>query len=156
MFDFEFVVSDEQYEAASILFKEYASSLNIDLSFQLFDKELEELKKMYASPKGMILLCGMQGRYVACVAVRPNVTDIAELKRMYVRPAFQHQGIGQQLLDKAIDFCRKTGYEKVRLDTLNTMHPAMNLYLKNGFQQIEAYYHNPSPEAVYFEKEIER
>jgi ribosomal protein S18 acetylase RimI-like enzyme len=155
MFDFEFVASDEQYEAASILFKEYASSLNIDLSFQLFDKELEQLKKMYVFPKGMILLCSMRDRYVACVAVRPNVEDIAEIKRMYVKPAFQQQGIGQQLLDRAIDFCIKAGYKKVRLDTLNTMHPAMNLYLKNGFQQIEAYYHNPSPEAVYFEKEIE-
>jgi len=152
MFEYVVVSSNAEYEAASLLFKEYAQWLNIDLSFQSFEKELVELKKMYESPKGMILLCRANGLYYACVAVRPNQDEIAEIKRMYVKPEFQGRGVGQALLDYSIDFCKKAGYGKVRLDTLNTMKPAMSLYQKNGFIIIPAYYHNPLPEAVYFEK----
>jgi hypothetical protein len=34
------------------------------------------------------------------------------------------------------------------------MLPAMNLYIKNGFKEIPAYYYNPEPTAVYFEKTL--
>lgn len=152
MFEYVFVETEEQYSTASLLFREYAQWLGIDLSFQSFEKELLEIKKMYASPKGMILLCRLKDEYIACVAVRPNEEYVAELKRMYVKPAFQQQGIGQELIQRALDFCKQAGYEKVRLDTLNTMTPAMRLYEKNGFVTIPAYYHNPFSEAVYFEK----
>lgn len=154
MFEFVFVETDEQYTAAAILFREYATGLGIDLSFQSFEKELIGLKQMYANPKGMILLGKADDSYVACVAVRPNEEFTAELKRMYVKPAFQKQGLGQELLERSLLFCKQAGYEKVRLDTLNTMSPAMRLYEKNGFVTIPAYYHNPFSEAVYFEKSI--
>jgi putative acetyltransferase len=152
MFEYVVVSSNAEYEAASLLFKEYAQWLNINLSFQSFEQELVELKKMYAGPKGMILLCRANDRFMACVAVRPNEDGIAEIKRMYVKSEFQGRGVGQALLDHSIDFCKKVGYGKVRLDTLNTMKPAMNLYQKNGFIKIPPYYYNPFPEAVYFEK----
>jgi carbonic anhydrase len=154
MFDFIFVETDEQYAAASILFREYAQWLGIDLSFQSFEKELLDLKQMYASPKGMILLCKSDEGYVGCVAVRPNEALVAELKRMYVKPAFQKQRVGQELLERALLFCKQVGYERVRLDTLNTMKPAMRLYEKNGFVTIPAYYQNPFSQAVYFEKSL--
>ena len=154
MFEFIFVEIDEHYVAASLLFREYAQWLGIDLSFQSFEKELVDLKQMYASPKGMILLCKYDNIYVGCVAVRPNEAYVAELKRMYVKPVFQKQGVGQALLERSLDFCKQAGYQKVRLDTLNSMTPAMNLYKKNGFVSIPAYYHNPFSEAVYFEKSL--
>jgi hypothetical protein len=34
------------------------------------------------------------------------------------------------------------------------MQPAMNLYKENGFKEIPAYYYNPEPTAVYFEKSL--
>jgi len=152
MFEYVVVTSDAEYASASLLFKEYALWLNIDLSFQSFEKELVELKKMYASPKGMITLCRANGQYVACVAVRPNEVGIAEIKRMFVRPDFRGMGVGQSLLDCSLRFCSEAGYKKARLDTLNTMKPAMRLYEKNGFVTIPAYYNNPFAEAVYYEK----
>lgn len=154
MLDFIMVMSDEEYTIAVSLFKEYAAWLNVDLSFQDFDKELEGLKSMYALPFGGIILCKHEQKYIGCVAVRKITVDIAEIKRMYVLPAWQGKGIGNELLVHSINLAVKCGYSYVRLDTLNTMYPAINLYKKNGFVQIEAYYKNPISTAVYFEKQI--
>jgi ribosomal protein S18 acetylase RimI-like enzyme len=154
MFDYIFVSSDEEYQEAQRLFNEYAQWLNIDLSFQKFEQELLSMRTMYAQPKGCILLCKQANTFIACIAVRFQSTDIAEFKRMYVQQAFQQKGIGSELLTRALEFSKTAGYKKVRLDTLDTMLPAMNLYEKNGFYTIPAYYFNPEPTAVYFEKEL--
>jgi putative acetyltransferase len=144
----------EHYEAAIQLFKEYATWLNIDLDFQNFDAELQQLGEMYAAPHGIILLSMQQDKYTGCVAVRNKGDQIAELKRMYVQPAQRGNGIAKELLLQAIDFAKNAGYKKIRLDTLATMHPAINLYTQFGFYEIPAYYHNPEANAVFFEREL--
>ena len=148
------VKTDAEYAAATALFSEYAVWLSIDLSFQRFEEELQELKSMYATPFGGIVLCKKHDEYVGCVAIRRQENDTAELKRMYVQPAQQHKGIGGALLQEAIMLAIECGYKKIRLDTLEYMEPAMTLYKKNGFVQIPAYYYNPQQTAVFFEKNI--
>lgn len=154
MCDYIIVAKDEEYKAASILFKEYAAWLNIDLGFQQFEKELESLKTMYKAADGGIILCKEGNSFIACVAIRRITANTAELKRMYVQPAHQHKGIGKTLLEKSITMATSSKYEYIRLDTLNHMLPAINLYKKYGFYEIAPYYHNPISTAVYFEKQL--
>lgn len=146
------VMNESDYEIAVSLFKEYANWLNIDLGFQKFDEELLLLKSMYAAPYGGIILAKMGTVFIGCVAIRKINETTAELKRMYVKPVGQHQGIGSGLLHEAIALAIKCGYKKIQLDTLRNMIPAINLYKKNGFYEIPAYYYNPQETAVYFEK----
>ncbi len=154
MLEFIEVNSDEEYNIAATLFKEYAEWLNIDLSFQQFEEELNVLKSMYAAPGGGILLCKKEGAFIGCTAIRKIDTEVAELKRMFVRKEYHKLGIGQHLLDKAIELATKANYKTIRLDTLDYMLPAINLYKKNGFYQIKSYYHNPNSTAVYFELQM--
>jgi putative acetyltransferase len=146
--------TENEFAAASQLFKEYANWLNIDLCFQNFEAELLELQTMYAAPKGILLLVKTDNNFVGCVAIRQKENDIAELKRMYIQP--QHRGIGlaKQLLEQALQFAKNAHYTFVRLDTLASMAPAINLYKQYGFYEIDAYYHNPESNAVYFEKKL--
>lgn len=148
------ISSEEQYIAAAQLFKEYAAWLGVDLCFQGFDEEVNDLQKMYSLPVGGIILCEINGIFVGCVGVRRIDDQRAELKRMYVQPQQQQKGIGTALLENALELAKECGYEKIQLDTLNTMTAAMNLYLKNGFVEIPAYYHNPIETAIYFEKTL--
>ena len=151
MYDYIIAGTDEDYSNAAKLFKEYAAWLNIDLSFQHFEEELQELKTMYAAPGGGIILSKNGNDYIASVAIRKINNETAELKRMFVQPAYQNKGIGKKLLEKAIEFARCANYCCIRLDTLNNMLPAINLYKQYGFYEIPAYYHNPNTTAVYFE-----
>ncbi len=147
-------VSQPDYDAAVMLFKEYAAWLAIDLSFQHFEEELLRVKEMYAAPAGEILLCKYEDAYVACVGIRNKGENIAELKRMYVKPAYQRKGIAGALLQQALQIATTMGYKKLRLDTLASMIPAIELYKKAGFYTIEPYYFNPEKNAVFFEKEL--
>jgi putative acetyltransferase len=144
--------TNEEYKSAATLFKEYAVWLNIDLSFQHFEEELTTLKEMYGPPHGAIILAKKENEHIGCVAIRQKENGIAELKRMYVQPIFQQQGVGVLLLNNALEIATTLGYKKIWLDTLNDMYPAIKLYKNAGFYEIPAYYFNPEPNAIFFEK----
>ena len=146
----------QEYSAAAKLFTEYAAWLNIDLGFQHFESELKELSQMYAAPTGGIILCKEDENYIACVAIRKIDAETAELKRMYVQSDKQGKGIGKTILTQAIEMARGCGYQRIRLDTLDHMTAAINLYKHAGFKLIPAYYHNPIASALYFELDITR
>ena len=146
--------TDLEYTYAVILFKEYAQWLNIDLSFQHFDDELLSLKTMYAAPNGGIVLCKYEEEFIGCVGIRRIDDNAAELKRMFVKPAYQKQRIGKTLLEKAIELAGALNYKIIRLDTLNYMTAAIKLYKQNGFYEMPAYYYNPNETAVYFEMKL--
>ena len=148
------VQNDEEYKAAAALFKEYAAWLDIDLGFQHFDEELDNLKKMYNAADGGIIICKENDYFIGCVAIRRSAVNIAELKRMYVQPAHQYKGIGKNLLEQSLELAKNLHYECIRLDTLNHMTAAIDLYKKYGFYEIAAYYQNPFETAVYFEKKL--
>lgn len=151
-----YIIADtkEEYEIAAALFKEYASWLNIDLGFQHFDEELISLQTMYCTPNGSIILCKDEDEFIGCVGIRKIDDDTAELKRMFLKPAYQKMGIGKMLLDKAVELAGTLNYKTIRLDTLNYMTAAISLYKKHGFFEIPAYYHNPNETAVYFELKL--
>jgi ribosomal protein S18 acetylase RimI-like enzyme len=154
MQEYIIVRSKAEYAAAAALFSEYAQWLGIDLGFQQFDKELQELDKMYAAPSGGIILCRSGNDFVGSVAVRKIDDEMAELKRMYVQPTFRHKAVGKALLERSLELAKEYKYRVIRLDTLSNMLPAISLYKKYGFYEIAAYYHNPNPSAVYFEKQL--
>jgi putative acetyltransferase len=149
----EYIIAntDEEYKYATMLFKEYAAWLNIDLGFQHFDAELMRIKTMYGLPQGGIILCKAGDEFIGCVGIRKIDSDTAELKRMFIKPAFQKQGIGKVLLQKAVELAKTLDYTAIRLDTLNYMTSAIKLYKQYGFYEIPAYYNNPNETAVYFE-----
>ena len=152
--DYIIVSTTEEYKVAAKLFAEYAQWLGIDLSFQHFDEELQSLEKMYGPPDGGIILCKQDNEFIACVAIRKFADGIAELKRMYVQPAYQHMGIGKALMERSIELATTCCYKKIVLDTLNDMTPAIQLYKRYGFTETTAYYYNPNATVVYFEKEL--
>ncbi|MGB9005071.1 MAG: GNAT family N-acetyltransferase [Candidatus Aminicenantales bacterium] len=145
--------SAEDYALAKELFLEYAGDIGLDLSFQNFDEELAGLTVQYGPSEGGILLLSVEDRPAGCVAVRRFEKDTAELKRMYVRPAYRGQGYGRRLGEEALALARRLGYQAIRLDTLPQMGKAIALYQSFGFVEIEPYRFNPVPGAKYFELE---
>ncbi len=142
------------YDAAVFLFEEYASWLNIDLCFQHFSEELAQISSIYAPPSGGIILAKAADVYIGCAGIRRIDDSVAELKRMYVKPAFQQQGIGKTLLQESLELAQNLQYKKVRLDTLSRLVPAITLYRQYGFYDIPAYYHNPEKSVIYLEKQL--
>ena len=141
-------------EAVKMLFEEYADSLDFDLDFQDFEKELAALPGDYAWPRGCLLLTEYEGQLAGCVALRPLGDTVCEMKRLYVRPEFRGLGIGGALAEAIIERARKIGYDHMRLDTAPSMQAARALYMSLGFRRIEAYRYNPIEGAVFMELEL--
>lgn len=140
------------FEHAKNLFREYAASIGIDLSFQNFDVELQNIDQQYNHPTGALLLVFDNASPVGCAGVRKLDDETAELKRMYVQDDYRGYGIGVKLLEMSLQKARELGYKKIRLDTLQTMKKAQELYRSFGFYEIPSYRFNPLEGAVYMEK----
>jgi GNAT superfamily N-acetyltransferase len=125
------------------LFREYADSLGVDLSFQGFEDELASLPSEYAPPAGRLLLGLLDGDLAACVALRPFGERDGELKRLYVRDRARRTGLGRLIAEAAISAANEIGYERMLLDTLPAMEAARQLYRSLGFEEVDAYRYNP-------------
>ncbi|MBI5402868.1 MAG: GNAT family N-acetyltransferase [Ignavibacteriae bacterium] len=141
----------KDYEDAKVLFLEFADSLNFNLCFQNFQKEIEDLPAMYSEPGGCLLLSCENEKPFGCVAVRKFEDGICEMKRLYIPESHRGRGIGRELAERIISKAKELGYKKMRLDTLETMKEAISLYKTMGFCEITKYRENPIKEVVYME-----
>ena len=133
------------------LFIEYSNSLGFDLSFQNFQKELNELPGDYSPPSGRLFLGFHDSDPAGCVALRRISEEICEMKRLFVRPQYRGLGLGRALAMKVIEDACEMGYRRMRLDTVPTMQTAIALYVSLGFKEIEPYRYNPVKGAKFME-----
>lgn len=156
MIQFQEAKSPEAFQLAVNLFKEYADQIETDLSFQNFAEELENIEHQYSKPWGTLYLIYHNEELVGCFAIRKFESTICELKRMYLRATVRGAGLGKTMVMEAIDAARSMQYQKMRLDTLPTMKPAIELYQKVGFYEIDPYRFNPIPDSKFFEIDLEK
>ena len=75
-------VNKNQITEIKDLFLEYARSLDFELCFQDFDKEMAELPGDYAPPDGRLFLAEIEGESAGCIALRKFKEGICEMKRL--------------------------------------------------------------------------
>jgi len=92
-----------------------------------------------ASDSGAFLVAYLDGRPVACGAVRRISPDTAELKRMYVRPDVRGLGLARALLEELERGARALGMRRLVLETGERQPAAIALYRRAGFTPIERY-----------------
>jgi GNAT superfamily N-acetyltransferase len=125
------------------LFAEYVRSVDAPCCFVDFEKELSALPAGYE----VLLLATDAG----CVGLRRVDPVTAEVKRLYVRPAYRGKGWGRALLEAVIRKAGERGYRRVVLDTLPRMTEARALYQVFRFREIPPYLAAPTPGATCFE-----
>ena len=90
-------------------------------------------------PRGVFYLVEDAGQVVAMGGLRSSDDGIAELKRVYVRPAGRGRGLGEAITRRLVDDARAFGYRSLRLDTLPIMRGAQALYESLGFADCAPY-----------------
>lgn len=133
---------DDEVDLVRAVFREYASGLDIDLCFQDFDAELADPFRVYET-----ILIADDG----CVALRRIDEASCEMKRLFVRGPARGRGLGRSLAESLIGEARRSGYERMLLDTLPSMSEAIGLYRSLGFRERTPYRENPVEGALFFE-----
>lgn len=146
--------SAAEFAAGRLLFEEYAGKLGVDLCFQDFSAELEQMQSMYGPPSGCLLLAKQEGGFIACGAIRRKSEKTCEMKRLYVGAEARGAGLGRRLATALVRKASALGYTSMVLDTLPGMSAAQGLYRSLGFRERSPYYNNPVPGVVYMELEL--
>ena len=125
------------------------NEFNISLDFNNLDSDLLDIRNHYNKDDGecfWIVELKNNSQIIGTVELRKlkeskfsDTSDFAELKRMFLSKEYRGQGIGQQMLETALNFAKKVGYSKVFLYSSKDLTDSRKLYLKNGFGDIQPY-----------------
>ncbi|MGH9599836.1 MAG: GNAT family N-acetyltransferase [Terracidiphilus sp.] len=129
----------EELRAVRALLTEYWDSFGFTPCFQNFSGELAELPGKYAPPDGRLALAWAEQEPAGCIALRKFDDERAEVKRLYVRPAYRGMGLGRALLEWVVGEARAAGYSEMLGDTMPAMEDALALYDRMGFERTTQY-----------------
>jgi len=122
----------------------YFAFLGEDVDADGLDHDVADWQREYDGAAGvMLVVVDPAGRVVGTAAVRRLAPGVAELKRMWLRPACRGRGLARRLMDACLDEARALGGRVLRLDSEQRLEAAVRLYRRYGFEEIPDYNRNP-------------
>ena len=135
-------------EAFTALLKEYyalmiarieADGGSVGDSFTAIIEFWNEIE-VYMPPEGRLFLAKSDaGDMIGCGMMKKIGPDVAEMKRLYVKPEARGTGLGRHLVDRRIAAAREMGVKTLLVDTLRANVEMQGLYHSLGFAEIEPY-----------------
>ncbi len=122
--------------------------------YQSLEAELQSLSACYGAPRGRTCLARSDGAISGGGAWRALPDGSCEMKRLYVRDAFQGRGLGRALCATLLETARAAGFKRMRLDTATRLTEAIGLYRALGFRECPPYCSYPEalmPHIVFME-----
>ena len=154
-YDLSFVTSFPDSEAFRRLMVQYFSvmvpmlegvggpTLSADAMAQ---DALDHAEEMFPTNGRLLLATDENGALCGSGVIRKIRPDAAELKKMFVRPAMQGDGLGRRLFEMRIEEARKMGCRTLYADTVRGNQAMLAMYEKFGFSYIDRYEENANPE----------
>ena len=143
------------------LFTEYTdmlvendSTFKAYLDIQNYDDEIEHLEHKYGLPEGRLYLLRRDGKSAGCIALRKLDNERCEMKRLYVRPEYRGEKLGELLVRKIIGDAREIGYKHMMLDTLPFLESAIRMYKKLGFYETDCYNDSPMDTTIFMRLDL--
>ena len=115
----------------------YFENWGFDISFETqVGRELSEFMTTFRPERDGFWAAVRDGEFAGAIAIDGSraVVEGARLRWFIVAPRFQGQGIGGELMGKAMRFCREAGHKRVYLWTFKGLDAARNLYEREGFR----------------------
>jgi drug/metabolite transporter (DMT)-like permease/GNAT superfamily N-acetyltransferase len=134
-------VTPEQRAAVRELAIETMANMaqHLDLPAGYFDEEVASFDEWYGGERGRAVLASVDGVPAAGVVFREWGDGDAEMRRLYVRPAFRRRGLARGLVRAVLQEAAALGYRRVVLFTSDEFEGATDLYASEGFVEIEPY-----------------
>ena len=99
--------------------------------------------KYIIEPGGNIFFVKEEEKILGTVAFMKIEEGVFELTKMSITPAARGKRIGQKLMQYALDFAKKEGWEKIIIYSNRKLENAIHIYKKYGFEEIPIEGNNP-------------
>ena len=109
--------------------------------FAIHDPEVDHLSTAYARPRHAYFVVVRDGEVLGGGGIAPLEgadPSVCELRKMYFLPQARGVGAGSEMMARCLDAAREAGFRQCYLETLTGMDAAQTLYLRSGFQRIDA------------------
>jgi drug/metabolite transporter (DMT)-like permease/GNAT superfamily N-acetyltransferase len=126
----------------------------LGLERSYYEEELARFDEWYGQGRGRSFIASIDGHPVGCVVFRDFGNGAAELRRMYVRPAFRRRGVARALLAAAEAEAKALGYERLQFVTTPEFEGAIELYESEGFASVPVYRSTGSDLIVAYAKHL--
>jgi len=158
--------TNEEFEAAKVLLREYADFLKADLAefadlpwlmqyYEEFEEETANLPAGYEPPLGLIILAIEDDQTAGMVTLGKLSESKCEMRKLFVRESYRGKGIGRALCTTLIQKAKEIGYTHMRLFT--SWKKPLKLYESLEFIQISPYKYLPKElNGVFMEKKLTR
>jgi GNAT superfamily N-acetyltransferase len=93
----------------------------------------------FRPPAGIFLAAEVDGVPAGCGAWRALPSGEAEIKRVYVAPAFRRRGLAQLIVAALEDDAARVGHRSVVLKTGHQQPEALALYAQLGYSSVPGY-----------------
>ena len=100
--------------------------------------ECEDLAGVYRPP-GTLLLAYANGGPAGCAGLADRGQRTAEVKRLYVRPAYRRAGIARDLMAGVHDHAARHGITTLLLDVMVSRVEAIEFYRRLGYAPAEPF-----------------
>lgn len=102
-----------------------------------YDEKVLSHPKEYILDKGGFIFFAKHQHEIVGVVSLINQKDFFELSKMAVKPNFRGKKIGEMLVKYCIEFGKNQGWKSITLYSNRKLIPAITLYEKIGFEEIE-------------------
>ena len=144
----------ELFTAYTDMLVEHDAAFKAYLNIQNYDDEIEHLEHKYGLPEGRLYLLRRDGKSAGCIALRKLDNERCEMKRLYVRPEYRGEKLGEVLVRKIIGDAREIGYKHMMLDTLPFLESAIHMYKKLGFYETDCYNDSPMDTTIFMRLDL--
>ena len=103
----------------------------------LITRIYQEYEAAPEKPPKALWIAEQGGEVAGSVFILPAAGEgegTAQLRMLYVEPAFRGRGIGKRLVEEAVRFSRASGYKRIILWTQDCLASARRIYQAAGFQ----------------------
>jgi GNAT superfamily N-acetyltransferase len=104
-----------------------------------YDGDHAYLERHGLDPSISFLVARIDGEPVGCAGLQLLEPGMAEIRRMYIRPAHRGQGVSRLLLTALEGLAREWGVLTLRLETGDLQPESISLYQSSGYRRIPAF-----------------
>ena len=126
------------------------SEFALQPEFENSESDLIDIEATYFQNGGFFKVVeDRDNQLLGTFAVYPIDKKTCKLRKMYLVRQARGSGLGRQMLERAIDEARKSGFTTMILETMPVMKDAVRLYTRRGFKLIKKQPASPRCELVF-------